>query len=367
MNDSDVAVIGGGLAGVASAIQLARAGRSVILIEREKTAHHKVCGEFISFEAQHYLKKLGVNLLALGAVAINEIQISRRAKSVSAKLPFEALSLSRYCLDEMLLQQASQENVIIRRGVNAIKTVRENDVWNVALSDGTIIKSGNVVLATGKHDVRALPRAGGIHNDLIGFKIHFKCTMDTMENIVSIVLFNGGYAGIEPIEADKINLCLVVSKKRFAELGKSWDALLNELMHLPSLSFLANASPCMEKPLAIYGIPYGFVHQQKDEEGLYRVGDQMAVIPSFLGNGMSIALHTGFMAADAVKNNIDNNIYHAKVERELKTKVRMAGYLSQALVHPILQKAVFASCRLAPSLAHWTASRSRLDLDLKSN
>ena len=54
----EIAIIGGGLAGSSAACVLARAGRPVLLIERTAEPHHKVCGEFLSIEAQAYLADL---------------------------------------------------------------------------------------------------------------------------------------------------------------------------------------------------------------------------------------------------------------------------------------------------------------------
>ena len=41
-------VIGGGLSGAMAGLRLAQAGREVVLLERERKSHHKVCGEFLS-------------------------------------------------------------------------------------------------------------------------------------------------------------------------------------------------------------------------------------------------------------------------------------------------------------------------------
>ena len=51
---SEAIVVGGGLAGSAFAIELARQGRAVIVLEKTTGAHHKVCGEFLSAEAQAF-------------------------------------------------------------------------------------------------------------------------------------------------------------------------------------------------------------------------------------------------------------------------------------------------------------------------
>jgi choline dehydrogenase-like flavoprotein len=94
----DVAIIGGGLAGSAAAMELALTGRKVVLLEKGMTAQDKVCGEFINFEAQHYLSQLGLDLAALNAESITRVRLIRGRKLVSARLPFRALSRSRRVL-----------------------------------------------------------------------------------------------------------------------------------------------------------------------------------------------------------------------------------------------------------------------------
>ena len=54
----DVAIIGGGLAGLALANDLAMRGRKVVVFEKGNYPRHKVCGEYISMESHSYLLKL---------------------------------------------------------------------------------------------------------------------------------------------------------------------------------------------------------------------------------------------------------------------------------------------------------------------
>jgi flavin-dependent dehydrogenase len=56
----EVAIVGGGLAGLSAAISLARLGHSVVLFEKEKYPFHKVCGEYLSMECWDYLLKAWV-------------------------------------------------------------------------------------------------------------------------------------------------------------------------------------------------------------------------------------------------------------------------------------------------------------------
>jgi len=113
-------VIGGGLAGAMVGLRLAAAGREVTLLERERTAHHKVCGEFLSREAVELLEGAGVHLLELGAEVIRTIRLASKQRLVEAALPFTALSLSRCVLDEALLARAAQAGCRVQRGARGV-------------------------------------------------------------------------------------------------------------------------------------------------------------------------------------------------------------------------------------------------------
>src|SRR5579872_5695246 len=72
---ADALIVGGGPAGSALAIALARAGRSVVLLERETGPHHKVCGEFLSGEAVLHLSALEIDLVQLDAERIDRVRL----------------------------------------------------------------------------------------------------------------------------------------------------------------------------------------------------------------------------------------------------------------------------------------------------
>ena len=56
MKQFDAIIIGGGLAGLSLAIQLAQLKRSVLLLEKNKYPFHRVCGEYISMESWDFLE-----------------------------------------------------------------------------------------------------------------------------------------------------------------------------------------------------------------------------------------------------------------------------------------------------------------------
>src|SRR5712671_3255755 len=57
---ADVAVVGGGPAGAAAAITLARAGRDVIVVDRARFPRDKCCGDGLTAGALRHLEALGL-------------------------------------------------------------------------------------------------------------------------------------------------------------------------------------------------------------------------------------------------------------------------------------------------------------------
>lgn len=77
-------MVGGGLAGGAAACGLAlggfaAGGRAVTLLERDRAPVDKICGEFLSVEAQASLAAIGLDVAALGGHRISRLRLVRGA------------------------------------------------------------------------------------------------------------------------------------------------------------------------------------------------------------------------------------------------------------------------------------------------
>lgn len=357
----ELLVIGGGLAGAGLAIPLAEAGWRVTLVEREAGPHDKVCGEFLSREAVLYLRALGVDPVSLGAVPIARVRVAGRRGDAAVDLPFAAASLSRRVLDEALLARAVAAGVTLHRG----RRVMALDQGFIArLDDGSPLRALQVALATGKHDLRGHRRPPGRQNDLVGFKRHFRLAPDQSKALaghVELMLFADGYAGLEPIEDGLANLCLVVRQRRLTALGGAWPALLDHVARaVPLLGRrLAGAEGMGARTLAIATIPYGHVAAPA-QPGLWRLGDQAAVMPSFSGDGMSIALHSARLAADHLLAGRSSTAFQTRLAADVGTQVRRATLLSQALVHPGAQGGLLLAARVLPGLMNLVARATRV-------
>lgn len=360
---TEAVIVGGGLAGSAAAILLARAGRGVVLLERESQAQHKVCGEFLSQEAVTYLRELGADVCSMGAEAIHFVRLAGVTGRSEAKLPFGAMSLTRRRLDEELLQLAERAGATVLRGRRVRAFDRCAEGWRAEMEGGQLVTAEAGFLATGKHDVYGRTRPKGSQPDLVAFKMYWRLRPEqaaALEDHVELVLYRGGYAGLQPVEEGAANLCCLVQRAELQRMGGRWDALLAGMQQECGLlrERLRGAVALLEKPLAISSIPYGFLRERSD--GLWALGDQAAVIPSFTGDGMSIALHSGRLAAEMYLNGQSANGFQQRLKSELSNQVRLATVVSRGLVWAPSKTIFTAAVRLLPGLLGSVAQRTRI-------
>jgi hypothetical protein len=178
---------------------------------------------------------------------------------------------------------------------------------------------------------------------------------------VELVLFAGGYAGLEPIEGGRANLCLLVRRRRLAELGRSWPRLIATIRAASPIldARLSGAIPCWQRPLALASIPYGYILPAA-VDGPFRLGDQAAVIPSFAGDGIAIALHSARLATCCYLGGGSVADYRRRLARDLGQGVWLATLLSQSLVRRPGQRILGAAAWLQPRLMARVAGATRV-------
>jgi flavin-dependent dehydrogenase len=359
-------IIGGGPAGAAAAAVIAAAGCAIRLIERTSGPTDKVCGDFLSIGALARLETLEIDPLALGGAPISTLRLVHRRHVAETRLPFRAVGLTRRALDEALLQTATSRGAELLRG-KAVQRL-EPTAGGFTAQTATLgpLPTASVFLATGKHDLRGAPRPHGA-DEPIGLKMYYELRPDqreALEGCIELVLFPGGYAGLQLVEHRRAVLCLMVSARRFRSAGASWDGLFDSFAtSAPHLARrLCGATAALDRPLAIAAIPYGYLHRAVPAapRRLFRLGDQACVIPSLAGDGVAIALASGTLAARTWLRREGAAVYGRLLQRCIHRQLRLASLLHRGCTLPALQPLVVALAWARPGIMRLVASATRI-------
>ena len=237
------------------------------------------------------------------------------------------------------------------------------NLWQATLDDGTTREAPTVFLATGKHDLRGHKRPDDPHR-WVAFKMYFRLAPAQAAELArasELMLYPGGYGGIQPVEDGIANLCCVVQQRFLPRGGHPWQNFLAKMQQdCPHLAMrLAGAEPMLDRPIAITHIPYGYL-RRTTEDGLYCIGDQAAVIPSFTGDGISIALHTARCAVTAYMAAEPAPLFQSKLRSALLNQMRLAEFAADGLNNS-LARAVLPFClRVWPGVMRVTARLTRV-------
>jgi menaquinone-9 beta-reductase len=357
-----VIAIGGGPAGAAFALELARNGRRAIVLERTAEAHHKVCGEFLSAEADAILRNFGLLPQACGAAPITHLRLARGNRQALAALPFSALALSRLRLDQLLLEAAERAGAQILRGVR-VTGVASDGAAVCVRSERHTWRAAAVALATGKRSLRGL---GAPPGSMVGFKLHLDAprAAAVLGSAVQLAFFPAGYVGAARVENGTLSLAWVMQEHLLRAVGHDWAQQRTHLLRqAPALrELLDGARPVLPKPIATAAIPYGFLRTRVIAPAIYPVGDQLAVVPSFTGDGMAIALYSGLAAARCVLKQQSAADYQRELCVPLRRQFRLAGGLGRLLANPWASPLAIGAARFFPALVSRLAGATRLTM-----
>lgn len=312
----DAIIIGGGLGGLTVAIELARNGFSVIVIEKHTYPFHKVCGEYISNEVRPYLEHIGLDINKLNAASINRFQLtSIKGKTLSSPLKMGGFGISRYTIDYELYKIAQGLGVDFELNATVEETQRINDTFFVDTNTNKTYQAKILIGSYGKRArvdkiiQRPIPKQAVSY---LGVKYHIK--LDYPKDLISLHNFKGGYCGISAIEDNKYCLCylsLTSNLKNKAGIKQMEEDILYKNPFLQEI--FTNAEFLFKRPEVINEIV--FVTKSRVHEHIIMVGDSAGLITPLAGNGMSIAIRAGFMAAQLVIEFLKGEINRTELEK----------------------------------------------------
>jgi flavin-dependent dehydrogenase len=357
-------IAGGGPAGAAAAILLARGGARPVLIERNREPRDSVCGGFLGADALTLLRRLGVDPEALGARPIHRARLIAGKRTVNAELPFAAAGLSRRTLDAALLDRAEAQGAQIERGI-AIRRIDPVE-RRLHLSDDTQFGADALFLATGKHDARGAARPFAPEGDpALGLRIALEPTQAlaaALDGVIELHLFRDGYAGLLRQEDGGVNLCLSVAQSRLKAADGQPARLIADLAReAPLLGERFAEAAAAGAWSSVARVPYGW-RARRGEPGLFRLGDQSAVIASLAGDGIAIALSSATRAAHCyLQGGADAALaYQADFARHARRPVRLAHLLKHIGETPWLAGPLTGLFAHAPGLIRQAATMTRI-------
>lgn len=280
----DLAIVGGGPAGSAAAITAARASKRVLLCEKGRFPRHRVCGEFISPESHEILTTLlGRDHLLLRAPAqITQARMFVDGQCLHFTLPAPAWSIARYDLDCALWQAALASGVDTREAITvqgiSAKSIRIGEVE---------LKATAVINATGRWSNLHRPSRKETGPRYIGIKAHF--AGEQAPPSTDIYFFDGGYCGVQPVGKGRINASSMVRSDVATSLPEIFAA--HPALWLRSRSWEQLTETVTTSPL-IHAAP------EPVTNGVLNAGDAAAFIDPFTGDGISLALRSGVLAAE---------------------------------------------------------------------
>jgi flavin-dependent dehydrogenase len=355
-------ILGAGPAGSAAAIALARAGVTPLLLDRDAEPRDPLCGGFLSWRTAEQLQALGVDPARLGARRIERLALFAGGREATLPLPAPAFALSRRALDTALRRHAlalgAELEVDTARSVEGTTVVGRRREWTGA----------TLFLATGKHDVRGPGRPRDASDPALGLRVRLPASpaRETMlGGRIELHLFAGGYAGIVLQEDGSANVCLAVRKSLLAASGSDTARLLEDLAAGHPAFARRLGGDCAAQPVETVGaVPYSWI-ARATWPGLFRLGDQAAVIPSLAGEGIAIALASGAMAAQHWLERGPEGA--ATFQRDLATRVAApvrTAKLAWALAEtPLAASLGLALARRVPPVVGWLMRASRIEPD----
>ena len=362
----DVVVVGGGPAGAAAAIELARAGRDVVIVDRASFPRDKCCGDGLTADALRHLEALGLRPSSVPSWnRVDDVWV-RAPSGHTVRLPLPrgrgqfAVVARRADLDSALLDVARAAGAKVYDGHALTDAVDRGD--HIALEvDG--IGTVTARFAVGADGMWSPVRKAlgcsrsGYLGEWHAFRQYFTGVSPRAAEMW--VWFEPdllpGYAWSFPLSEGCANVGFGIRRARGVPTRHMND-LWPELLRRPQVRAVLGEAARPEGPHKAWPIPAGIDHAVLATGRALFVGDAAAATDPMTGEGIAQALLTGRLAARAItvsdpeRPERARSRYERDVRDALVADHRMSMLLIRALRH---RNGADAALRVA-GLTGWT-------------
>ncbi len=351
----DVVVVGAGPAGSTTAALLARAGYSVLALDRAVFPRDKACGEYTSPQTERVLERIGALEMVerAGARRLGSMRVispSGRSFAMDYALnrnergaQMQVLATTRRVLDATLVDFARQCGAEVRERVR---------VEGVTLQDGRV---GGVVYrerSSGTRQIRArlVIGADGVHSAAVrslgvgaplrwpqnlGMVAHYS-GYSGLDDWGEIYVSKHGYAGLAPQSGGLLNVGLVMPMRkakqfaggsaveRFERFAHSFQGVGERLRGAARMSEVRGVGPIGARVKRVHG------------DGWMLVGDAAGFFDPFTGEGVYKALRGAEIAADVASAALDKDDVSARALSRY-SRARRAEFTAKDMVCRLVQ------------------------------
>jgi len=359
VSNYDVIIVGGGLAGLTSAIHLSKFEKQVLLIEKNTYPKHKVCGEYVSNEVLPYLNSLGIDPISEGAKQIAKIKLTTvKNNLIKGELPLGGFGMSRYCFDNLLAKKAISNGVtILQDTVGSIDF--EDEKFTIKTKISGVFHSKITIGAFGKRSILDITMKRKFiqkESPYLAVKTHVKGEFP--DDLVALHNFKGGYCGVSKVEKGAINLCYIAEYSSFKKHKNIADFQEQIVFKNDSLrKIFKESTPVFQKPLTISQV--SFETKKPVEDHIIMCGDTAGMIHPLCGNGMGMAIRSAQMASERILQFLDGEIktregleksYLRDWNKEFKNRLKTGHFIAWLFRNQRISEIALSVLKQFPSL-----------------
>ncbi|MCB1229031.1 MAG: tryptophan 7-halogenase [Verrucomicrobiae bacterium] len=323
----DAVIIGGGPGGATAAFYLAKAGKRVVVIEKEKFPRFHVGESLLPYNMPLFREMdLVPKLKAAGFMEKYGAQFLLPSGDRKAQFAFGAgrfakegmsYQVDRARFDEVLLRHAESAGATVREET-AVKDYRIEEAKGVSVTVQNggppeelrarflIDASGTANLTGNREGLKEIYE----HHRKVAIYGHFSgvpLPEDRTRGDILIYRLEDAWFWFIPISDERASLGLVVDKDQFKASGLSPEELFDTTV--ARCPILAERMVNAERVSPLRNIAdFSYRNRRLVSERLVRIGDAAGFLDPIFSSGVFLAMTTGKMAAEGIAEAIDDGV-----------------------------------------------------------